>query len=123
MRLSELKQLNENMAQIAMKFDATKLTVDDLIKINEDGAEAGEYGYHQSVYGGWSTDDYQHVYWLLWEDENGNEEAPFAINRMVVGIGMDGTISAMSSGMPDFDEMTKDDAVKKLASLKGKTKA
>ena len=109
------------MTSMVKKFDATKMSVADILEaMNNGGVNDSDQPYTQVVYGGYSDKAKNHKYYMLWEnlDSAEDEDKPFAINAIFVFLDRDGKICADSSGMPDHDGMTKDEAVRKLASLK-----
>lgn len=116
------QQINEAASAAVKSFNAKKLNVADIIMAMEHAGVTDETeGYTQAVYGKWIAKSKSHMYYMLWEDENADDEnAPFAINEIFIWIGESGFIEADTGGMPIADGMTKDAAVTKLATLKGK---
>jgi hypothetical protein len=123
MKLYELQTLTEATMSNALKtLDVTKLTVKDLlVAMDNAGFEQMDNGkFMATVYGGYKEKLREHIYHWLWMDEDtDDQEKPFAINTVFVYLDKNGKVCCdPSAGHPDFDGMTKDEAVKKLASLK-----
>lgn len=103
------------------KLNLTKLDTKDLAVLGDNGGYTDEFeGYVQSVYGKFIPKSRQHVYYVLWEDTN--EEGPdnYHINEFFISMVESGYLEGEFGGMPIHGEMTKDEGVKKLASMKGK---
>jgi hypothetical protein len=130
MKLTDLHTLavkQEPIVESAMNkaitaLNVTKLDVKDLQIASEHAGYTDEYeGYTACVYGSFIEKTNSHKYYLLWENQDADdEEKPFAINSIFLALGKSGFIEAEPSGNPAFDNLTKDEGVTKLASLKGK---
>lgn len=122
MKLTELKTLTEATMSNALKtLDVTKLTVKDLIvALDNAGYEQMDNGQFMGVvYSGYQERFKEHLYHWLWMDEDADDQTkPFAISTVGITLNKNGKICGEPGGQPDFDNMTKDEAVKKLASLK-----
>lgn len=122
MKLSQIKTLTESQSSNVKNLDVTKFTVKDL-EIAADNAGFTDVfeGYTQAVYGKFEEKTKSHKFFLLWENYDADdEEKPFCISTMHVELGKSGFIEADFGGAPLESDMTKDEAVKKLASYKGK---
>lgn len=103
-------------------FDATKLDVKDLIAAQFNaGYEISKQeaaSYRLCVYGGFKNS--HHVYYAMWEntDSAEDESTPYAINAFTIAIGKEGKIECEPDGMPLYDNLSEDEAERKLSKLK-----
>lgn len=121
MKLSQIKPLTESMGSALKSLDVSKLTVKDLIVALDNGGytDMDNGKYMQCVYGGFRSKTNEHLYYWLWQnDDADDQEKPYAINELWITLGKDGKIIAEPGGNPIADDMAKDEAVKKLASMK-----
>lgn len=120
-KTSESVVAESAMSGILQKLNVTKLDVKDLSVAGDNGGYTDEFEeYVQCVYGKYDEKYKHHVYYVVWEDAN--EEGPnnFHINEFFLSLGKTGYIEGEFGPMPIHGEMTKDEAVKKLASMKAK---
>ena len=114
--------LNESAQASAIKsFDASKLDVKDILQAYTNaGYTVDDPRYFKAcVYAGYLNKSHNHCYYMMWENPDADEEdTPYAISAFYIELDKDGKIVAETSGNPTADDLSEDEAERRLAKLK-----